>query len=91
MPKELDSILKKWLIVNPSEYVLIRSNNKPLSDSQITKKLHKIFGKEVSVNMLRHIYSTNYYKGMPKLTNMEELASMGYNVQTAMENHVKLD
>ena len=52
VPKELDSILKKWLKINPSEYVLISSNNKPLSSSQITKMLNKIFGKEVSVNML---------------------------------------
>lgn len=87
VPKELDTILKKWLKINPSDYVLISSNNKPLSSSQITKMLNKIFGKDVSVNMLRHIYLTNYYKGMPKLSNMEELASsMGHNVQTALEN-----
>ena len=92
VPKELDSILKKWLKINPSDYVLISSNNKPLSSSQITKMLNKIFGKEVSVNMLRHIYLSNYYKGMPKLSNMEELASsMGHNVQTALENYVKID
>ena len=54
--------------------------------------LNKIFGKEVSVNMLRHVYLSNYYKGMPKLSNMEELAfSMGHNVQTALENYVKVD
>ena len=29
---------------------------------------------------------------MPKLSNMEELASsMGHNVQTALENYVKID
>ena len=92
VPKELDSILKKWLKINPSEYVLISSNNKPLSSSQITKMLNKIFGKDVSVNMLRHIYLTNYYKGMPKLSNMEKLASsMGHNVETALQNYVKID
>ena len=92
VPKEVDSILKKWLKINPSEYVLISSNNKPLSSSQITKMLNKIFGKDVSVNMLRHIYLTNYYKGMPKLSNMEKLASsMGHNVETALQNYVKID
>ena len=92
VPKEVDSILKKWLKINPSEYVLISSNNKPLSSSQITKILNKIFGKDVSVNMLRHIYLTNYYKGMPKLSNMEKLASsMGHNVETALQNYVKID
>ena len=92
VPKEVESILKKWLKINPSEYVLISSNNKPLSSSQITKMLNKIFGKDVSVNMLRHIYLTNYYKGMPKLSNMEKLASsMGHNVETALQNYVKID
>ena len=78
--------------MNPSDYVLISSNNKPLSSSQITKRLNKIFGKEVSVNMLRHMYLTNYYRDMPKLTDMEKLAeSMGHNVKTALENYVKVD
>ena len=65
---------------------------KGLSSSQITKMLNRIFGKEASVNMLRHIYLTNYYKGMPKLAEMEALAnSMGHNVQTALQNYVKVD
>ena len=35
--------------------------------------------------MLRHIYLTNYYKNMPSLMNMEELANdMGHSVVTAM-------
>ena len=55
VPKELDIVLKKWLKVNPSDYVLISSNKKPLSSSQITRRLNAIFGKRVSVNMLRHI------------------------------------
>ena len=92
VPKELDTILKKWLKMNPSQYVLISSNDKPLSSSQITRMLNKIFGKEVSVNMLRHIYLTNFYQDMPKLSNMETLAAtMGHNVQTALEHYVKKD
>ena len=92
VPKEIDGILKKWLKINPSEMVLISSNNKPLSSSQIARMLNKIFDKKVSVNMLRHIYLTNYYKNIPKLTNMEELAnSMGHNIQTALEHYVKKD
>ena len=92
VPKELDTILKKWLKMNPSPYVLISSNEKPLSSSQITRMLNKIFGKEVSVNMLRHIYLTNFYQDMPKLSNMETLAAtMGHNVQTALEHYVKKD
>ena len=86
VPKELDAILKKWLKINPSDYILISSNHKPLSSSQITRNLNKIFGKKVSVNMLRHIFLTNYYKDTPKLTEMENVATkMGHNVSTALE------
>lgn len=86
VPRELDVILKKWLKINPSEYVLISSNYKPLSSSQITRNLNKIFDKRVSVNMLRHIFLTNYYKDTPKLTEMKNVATkMGHNISTALE------
>ena len=92
VPPELNKILKKWLKINPSDYVLISSNNNPLSSSQITKKLNKIFNKEVSTNMLRHVYLTNYYKDTPKLTSMENLAaSMGHDLHTALGKYVKKD
>ena len=82
----MDAILKKWLKVNPSDYVLISSNNKPLSSSQITRMLNDVFGKKVSVNMLRHIYLTNYYKDVPPIKDMEKIAGkMGHSVKTALE------
>ena len=72
--------------MNPSEYVLISTNYKPLSSSQITRNLNKIFGKRVSVNMLRHIFLTNYYKDTPRLTEMKNVAAkMGHNISTALE------
>ena len=86
VPKELDAILKKWLKVNPSDYVLISSNNKPLSSSQITRMLNDVFGKKVSVNMLRHIYLTSFYKDVPPIRDMEKVANqMGHSIKTAFE------
>ena len=86
VPKELNTVLKKWLKINPSAYVLISSNGNPLSSSQITRSLNRIFGKQVSVNMLRHIFLTNYYEDMPKLTTMYNIASkMGHNLTTSLE------
>ena len=92
VPKELDIILKKWTKINPCEYVLINSNHKPLSSSQITRKLNNIFGNKVSVNMLRHIFLSHYYKDTPKVTDMEEMATnMGHSVSTALRQYVKKD
>ena len=86
VPKDLNTVLKKWLKINPSAYVLMSSNGNPLSSSQITRSLNRIFGKQVSVNMLRHIFLTNYYENMPKLTAMHNIASkMGHNLTTALE------
>ena len=86
VPKELDTVIRKWLKVNPSDYVLISSNNEPLSSSQITRRLNAIFGKRVSVNMLRHMYLTNFYMNTPPLKDMEKVArDMGHNVMTALE------
>ena len=86
VPTELNAVLKKWLKINPSDYVLVSTHMNPLSSSQITRMLNKIFGKQVSVNMLRHIFLTNYYKDIPKLTEMQNVASkMGHDVSTALE------
>jgi len=86
VPDELNKIIKKWIKINDSDYLLFSSNGNPLTSPQITRTLNKIFdGKKISVDMLRHIYLTNYYKNMPALIKMEELASdMGHSVATAM-------
>jgi hypothetical protein len=84
--KPLDKLLKKWNKINTNDFMLYSSNGNHLSSPQITRILNKIFGKNVSTNMLRHIYLTNVYKDVPALEKMEKLAaSMGHSVATAME------
>ena len=72
--KELDTAIRKCIKVNPSDYVLISSNNEPLSSSQITRRLNAIFGKRVSFNVLRYMYLTNFYMSTPPLKDMERVA-----------------
>ena len=92
VPPELNTIIKKWLKINKGDYMLFSSNKMPLTSSQISKMLNKIFdGKHISVDMLRHIYLTNLYKDMPSLINMEKTAhDMAHSVNTAMQ-YVKRD
>jgi hypothetical protein len=86
VPKHLDKILKKWIKINPNDYMLYSSNNNRLSSPQITRILNKVFGKTVSTTQLRHIYLTEFYKDVPALEKMNELASsMGHSVSTALE------
>ena len=59
VPKELDILLKKWIKINTNDYMLYSTNGKKLSSPQVTRILNKVFDKNVSSSMLRHIYLTN--------------------------------
>jgi integrase len=85
VPKDLQALLRKWMKINDSDYLLFSSNKRPLSSPQINRILNKVFDKRVSVDMLRHIYLTNHYKDMPSLKDMETLAAdMGHSVNQQM-------
>jgi ribosomal protein L18 len=86
VPKELDVILKKWIKINTNDYMLYSTNKNKLSSPQISRILNKVFDKNVSTSMLRHIYLTNIYKDLPALEKMEELSSqMGHSLLQGME------
>ena len=86
VPKELNTMIKKWIKLNDTDYLLFSSNKKPLSSPQISRMLNKIFGgKHISTDMLRHIYLTAYYKDIPKLKEMEKLSQdMGHSLNQQM-------
>jgi len=87
VPKLLNGYIKKWININPTDYFLFSKVMKPLSSSQMTKTLNKIFfPKQISIDILRHIYLTEMYKNTPALQQMEETASnMGHSVITALQ------
>ena len=86
VPKPLNAIIKKWIKLNPTDYMLYSTNKQNLSSPQINRILNNAFGKAVSTNMLRHIYLTNVYKDIPALTAMDNLAlEMGHSTGQAME------
>jgi hypothetical protein len=60
-PKELIKILKRWAIVNPTEYLLFDNNNNKLSNVKLNQRMNKIFGKKASVNVMRHSYLSSKY------------------------------
>lgn len=60
-PKELLSILKKWIKNNDSDYLLFDSNGSKLTSVKLNQRLNKIFGKKCSVNILRHTYLTDRF------------------------------
>jgi integrase len=61
IPKELKSILTKWIKINPTDYLLFDKNMNQLSSIKLNQRLNKIFGKKVGVNQMRHTYLTNEF------------------------------
>lgn len=64
IPKELKTILMKWIKVNPTEYLLFDTNMSPLNSVKVNQRLSKIFkgiSTGTSVNALRHSYLTTKY------------------------------
>ena len=85
---KLFSIIKKWMAMNPADYLISGNNDKykPISAPQLTNMLNTFFDKRVSVNILRHSFLTNLYKDMPDLKNMKETANeMGHSLDQALE------
>lgn len=87
VPLALDNLLKLWLKYKSKEspYLLL-NNNKPFSQSSyITKILNTIFGRKVSVNMLRKYYATETHSAEQK--KLQETAQAMGNSPATLKNH----
>lgn len=61
IPKELKTILNKWIKINPTEFLLFDTSLKPLSNVKLNQRLNKLFGKKAGVNMMRKSYLSSKY------------------------------
>lgn len=88
VPKPLLLILKKWISINPTNYLLFDSNLNKLSSIKLNQRLNKIFNnKKVGINSLRHSYLTNKYKATIDLNKdinntMKEMGSSSQQLET---------
>jgi len=78
---EFNKILKKWVTVNPTDYLLFSSVEKKLEPSQVTRMINNILGKPVSTDLLRHIYLTEKY-GKVQAEMQSDSEAMGHDMQT---------
>ncbi len=89
VPKQLLVIIKKWMKVTDGDYLLINERDEPFSSTALSKKVSRLFEGN-SVDMLRSAYLSYYYRNMPQLRDMEQLASnMGHSIHAAMSYYVK--
>lgn len=93
IPAPLKKILKKWLMINPTDYLLHDVKGDPLNATKLNQRLVKIFGKGGSINMMRHSYLSGKYQETIKLN--EEMAKdmelMGSSKQQEKVYVKKLD
>lgn len=78
LPPELQTILKKWKPYCSTDFVITNKSgdNDGFSSNGITRMLNDIFKpKDVSANLLRHSYITEFLKSDRTLVESDELAA----------------
>jgi integrase len=90
-PKELLTILKKWISVNPTDYLLFDSKFHQLTSPQFTHKLNNIFGKGVGSSQMRKTYLSDKFGSIHDTeADMKKTASeMGTSSETMKEYYIK--
>jgi integrase len=95
IPKELKSILTKWMKFNPTDNLLFDTNMNPLNSVKINQRLGKIFksiATGTSVNALRHSYLTTKYGDTIKKAKEidKDMSEMGSskNMLTTYVKHI---
>jgi len=79
IPKPLLKILKKWIKINPAEYLLFDNKMHKLTSQTLNQKINQIFGKKISTTMLRHSFLTDQFGGTIALNKKIEqtMTAMG--------------
>jgi hypothetical protein len=91
IPKELKSILTKWIKINDSDYLLFDINGSKLTSVKLTQRLNKIFGKHAGANLLRHLFLTEKFGDTIKKNNeiaesMEDMGSSASQLKVYVKN-----
>lgn len=91
VPKDLNNVINKWKRLNPTEYLLVNDKGEKFTTSYLSKRIKDLFEGN-SQDVLRSIFLSNYYKDMPQLKTMEDMAErMGHSVPSALGFYVKKD
>ena len=92
VPKELKSILNKWIKNNTTDYLLFDNKGNKLTSVKINQRFKKLFGKSFSINMFRKLYlSDKYADTMTEMKNLEkDMVSMGSS-KSQVNHYVKVD
>ena len=92
IPKELKSILNKWIKINTTDYLLFDNKGGKLTSVKINQRFKKLLGKNYSVNMFRKLFlSDKYADTMEQMKNLEkDMEKMGSS-KSQIPHYVKVD
>jgi integrase len=92
VPKQLKSILNKWVKINTTDYLLFDNKGGKLTSVKINQRFKKLLGKNFSVNMFRKLFlSDKYADTMEQMKNLEkDMVSMGSS-KSQVNHYVKVD
>lgn len=87
IPSKLMKTINRWVRHNPNnEYLLTAYSRTRVSVSRLTQLINKIFGKNISTSMLRHIFLTDLYQDVPSIREMNQTAdAMGHTREMALQ------
>lgn len=93
IPPTLKKILNKWMMINPTDWLLHDVKGDELNATKLNQRLTKIFGKGGSINMLRHSYLSSKYQDTIRLNEEMEkdMEAMGSSKQQEKVYIKKLD
>ena len=91
--KKLNSIINIWLKYNKNGSLLLDTKGNPMSSNQLGKYIKKVFapsGKDISVNLLRHIYISEKFPA-EKEDEKEEVAKKMLHSKATQSTYSKKD
>lgn len=85
VPPALEAILREWLTLNPSGWLLCNTDGSPMSEGSLAQRITAVFkkhtGKAVGVCMLRHSFVSWFRRREAPLLRIAEIArQMGHSV-----------
>jgi len=87
IPDELMALITLFIEkTNPADLLLTNTHGKPYSQARAVQILNGIMGKHIGVSMLRHIYKSHFFNGVPSLREMKENATaMGHSLPISIQ------
>lgn len=82
LPKNLRTILNKWIKVNPTDFLLFDIHQNKLSNITLNQRIEKIVGTKMGVNGFRHEYLSSKYQAMIQMDKdmKKDLECMGSSI-----------